>query len=489
MSIMHERTARAVFWSAIEITARYGSQAVVTLVLARLLTPNDFGLIALLLVFTSLGALLTDAGFGTALVQRREVGDDDETTVFWFNAGAGLIMAGLLCIGAEGIAHFFSQPELAPLTRLAALAVPLGALGAVPDALLTKRFDFLSRTHAQLIASVGSGSLAILLAWRGYGVWSLVWQALAAAMLRSACLWFFSGWRPRGVFRAASFRMLFGFGGYMLMSGLLNTISVRLQSVIIGKLFDARSLGYYTLAQSVPDAPMSFVGTLLGRVGLPVFSTMADRPDKLREALRMSLRLSMFLFIPCMFGIAVVARPLIITLYGEQWSPAVPAVSLLSIAASLWPLHVLNLAALNAQGRSDRFFKLEIFKNLTIVTLTLTAAPFGPNAIAGAMIIAGMCCAGINTWYSQKMLGYGLTSQLLDQKDTVVLTLLASVPAWCVLHWSRLGVLPTVAAIAIAILVYFGGAIALRHPALGDLLGVLRNLSRKRPPLAGEQND
>jgi len=479
MNIMRERTAHAVFWSAIEITARYGSQAIVTLILARLLTPNAFGLIAMLLVFTSLGALLTDAGFGTALVQRKDVTADDETTVFWFNAAAGVLMAALLWISAGAIAEFFFQPELAALTRLAAFAVPLGALGAVPDALLTKRFDFLSRTHAQLVASTISGATAILLAWLGYGVWSLVWQALTAAALRSACLWFFSGWRPRGSFRLTCFRSLFGFGGYMLMSGLLNTIAGRLQSAIIGKLFDARSLGFYTLAQSVPDAPMSFIGTLLGRVGLPVFSTMSDRPDKLREALRVSLRLSMFLFIPCMFGIALVARPLIITVYGEQWIAAAPAVSLLSIAASFWPLHILNLAALNAQGRSDRFFNLEVFKNLTVVAATLSAAPFGPNSIAGSMIIAAACCAFINTWYTKKTMGFGLTLQLLDQKDTAVLTVLAFIPAWCVLHWTRMGVLPTLAAIALAILVYFGGAVASRHPALTDLLSVMRNLARR----------
>ena len=489
MSIMRERTAHAVFWSAIEIAARYGSQAVVTLVLARLLTPDDFGLIAMLFVFTSLGALLTDAGFGTALIQRREITDDDETTVFCFNIGAGVVMAGLLWIGADAIARFFSQQDLAALTRVAAFSLPLGALGAVPDALLTKRFDFRSRTHAQLISSIGSGSLSIVLALRGYGVWSLVWQVLAASSLRSACLWFFSGWRPHGTFRLASFRTLFGFGGYMLMSSLLYTIAGRLQSAVIGKLFDARSLGYYALAQSVPDAPMSFIGTLLGRVGFPVFSTMSDRPDKLREALRVSLRLSMFLFIPCMFGIALVARPLVVTLYGEQWSPAVPAVALLAIATSIWPLHVLNLSALKAQGRSDRFFNLEIFKNLTIVSLTLAAAPFGVNAIAGAMIIAGLCSAFINTWYSRKTLDFGLVSQLLDQRSTFVLTIVAFIPAWCVLHWTRMGALPTLAAIALAVFTYFGGAFVLRLPALTELLSVLRNLWPTRPRPASDSND
>lgn len=482
-------TARAVFWSAVEIAARYLTQAAVTLILARLLTPDDFGLIALLVVFTSLGSLLTDAGFGSALIQRREIDADDETTVFIFNLGAGVVMAGLLWLGAGAIGRYFSQSELAALTRVAAFAIPLGALGAVPDALLTKRLNFLSRTQAQLIASFGSGSLAVFLAWRGFGAWSLVWQGIAASVLRSCSLWFFSGWRPCGIFRVASFRSLFGFGGYTLLGNLLYAISGRLQSAIIGKLFDARSLGYYTLAQSVPDAPMSLMGALLGRLGLPVFSTMSDHPDKLRDALRVSLRLSMFLFIPCMFGIALVARPLVVTLYGDKWSPAVPAVSLLAIASSIYPLHVLNLSVLNAQGRSDRSFRLEAIKNSSIVVLTLLAAPFGPNGIAGAMIVAGALCAFINTWYTQKTLGFGLVSQLLDQKDTILLTVLASIPAWCVLHWNALGVLPTIAAIAVAVLVYLGGAMMSHHPALNDLVGVLRHLSRKKQLQVAPEND
>ena len=490
MSIIGERTSRAVFWSSVEIAARYCTQAVVTLVLARLLTPDDFGLIAILVVFTSIGGLLTDSGFGMALVQRREVTADDETTMFLFNVGAGVLIAGLLWIGAEPIASYFSQPQLTALTRVAALGLPLGALGAVPDALLTKRLDFLSRTSAQLIASAGSGSLAIFLAWRGWGTWSLVWQGLAGGALRSACLWYFSRWRPHGAFRVSSFLALFGFGGYMLMSNLLYAIAGRLQSALIAKLFDARSLGYFTLAQSVPDAPLSFMGSLLSRLGLPVFSTMSDRPDKLHEALRVSLRLSMFLFIPCMFGMALVARPLVITLYGEKWSPAVPVVSLLSIASSIFPVHVLNLAVLNAQGRSDLFFRLEVFKNLIIVAFTLIAAPFGPTGIAGAMIIVGAITAYINCWYSRKLLGFGLASQLLDQTGTVILTVVASIPAWCVLHWNNIGVLPTLAAILLAVLVYFGGAAAMKHPALKDLLGVLRNfLPKQRQAAADVGND
>jgi O-antigen/teichoic acid export membrane protein len=485
---VHERTAHAVLWSTVEIAARFGAQFAVTLVLARLLLPSDFGLVAMLLVFTSIGVLLTNAGFGAALIQRRETTDDDETTVFCFNIATATIVAALLWTCAGSIARFYSQPELAALTRVAAFAIPIGALGAVPDALLTKRLAFRSRTNAQLIASIGSGSLAILLALRGHGAWSLVWQTLSANSLRSVCLWFFSAWRPRGTFRLSSFRVLFGFGGYLLMSGLLNEIAGRVQSLIIGRLFDARSVGFYALAGSVPGSPKSFIGALLGRVGLPVFATMADRPDKLREALRISLRLSMFLFIPCMFGIAVVARPLIVTLYGEKWGPAAPLTALLAIAAVLFPLHVLNLSVLAAQGRSDRFFNLEIFKHVTIILLTLLAAPFGTTAIAASTIVAGVCAAAINTWYTRKTLGFGLASQLLDQKGTFALTLLASVPAWCVLHWTKPGIVPTLAAIALAVFIYFGAAFALRHPALTDLLSVLRKLLKPRQPQPAERN-
>lgn len=255
MSSLETRAANAAWWSTLEILARYGVQFVVMVVLARLLTPDDFGLIAMLLVFTSIGTLLVDSGFGAALIQRQQTTADDETTVFVFTMVVGAATALVLALSAPAIAAFFDQPKLIDLTRVMAVVLPLGAFGAVPDALLTMKLNFKARARAEATASLCSGTVAIVLALRGFGVWSLAWQGIVSIGVRGLLLWLYSGWRPRGRYRGASFRSLFGFGGYMLMSGLLNTVAVRLQSLMIGKLFDSRALGFYTLAQSTQSAP------------------------------------------------------------------------------------------------------------------------------------------------------------------------------------------------------------------------------------------
>lgn len=462
-----------------EISARYGVQLSVTVVLARLLAPADFGLLAILLVFTSVGALLTDAGFGVALIQRRTSTADDETTVFCTTSCTSLLAAIGMWFAAPHIAVFYQMPTLVPMARAIAWVLPLGALGAVPDALLTRQLLFQSRTRAQVWASLASACVAIVLAWRGAGAWSLVCQSLVESGVRTSLLWLLSGWRPAGRCRLKSLRELFGFGGFMLLSGLLSTVSTRIQSLLIGKLFDARALGLYTLAQNTPQAPASFMGSILNRVGLPLFSALAHDPDRLRLALRVSLRTSMFLFLPCMVGIALAAGPLVDLVYGTKWNAAAPMLALLALATALWPVHVLNLVALSAQGRTDLYFRLEVIKNLVTVAAALAASPLGPVAVAAAMLAVSLCAAVINTWYSGKMLHYGLLRQAADQAQTIATMALAALPAWGILHWMPpRGLLPTCAAILVAAAIYIGASVLFKHPALQEVRGLLTTMLR-----------
>ena len=476
MPSLTHRAAHATWWSALEITSRYGVQFAVMVVLARLLTPADFGLIAMLLVFTTVAALLVDSGFGTALVQKQATSADDETTVFLFSTGASVAVAAGLWFAAPAIASFYSQPLLTPLTRLLLFVLPLSALAAVPDALLTQRLDFKARAKAEIIASLCSGVLAVLLAWRGFGVWSLAWQAVSAIGVRALLLWVYSRWRPRGHFSRYAFRSLASFGSYMLMANLLNTISLRLQSLLIGKLFDSRALGYYTLAQNTQLAPAQFMSGVLNRVGLPVFSTVAGRPEKLVSALRLSLRVAIFAFVPCMIGIAVVAKPLIAILYGARWTPAAPLLTILAVSATFWPLHVLNLAAIGAQGRSDLIFRLELLKRVVSIGLIVACSPGGPIAIAWAVLVSGLFAVAINTWYSKKLLGYGVLAQLRDQASTLAITGLAALSGWLVLHWMRAGTPAMVLAIFCAVTVYLGAAAISRNTAFMEILELVRTL-------------
>lgn len=484
------QAAGAAWWSAVEIASRYGVQFLVTLVLARLLLPSDFGLAALLVIFTSLGAILVDSGFGTALIQRQRTSPDDETTVFLFSSVTGLLLCGSIAFGAPSIADFFHAPSLSPLLQLASLTLVCSGAGAVPDALLTMRMDFRARTLAQLAASLVSGVVAVTLALENKGVWCLAWQLVTAAAVRTSCLWLFSGWRPSGSFSRTSLFGLGRFGSFMLLSSLLNAVYMQLQPLLIGRLFDTRSLGFFTLAQSSQQAPLSLVGGVLTRVGLPVFSSLAHHPSRLLEALRPILRLSMFVFVPCMVGIALTSRPLVTLVYGVRWLPAAPILSILALAGVLWPVHVLNLEAIKAQGRSDLFFRLALVKISLSIGLVVLGSPWGALGVAWATLVASIINAAINTYYSWKLLRFGPLAQAREQAPTFALAAVAAAAGWAILHWMPASPTSMALSIVCAGAVYLGVAWLLRVQAFLDLrsfVHTLRANAALKPDIMEEQ--
>lgn len=472
MTHLTQRAVHASFWSALEIVSRYGVQFFVTIALARILSPADFGLMAMLLVFTALATLLAEGGLGSALVQKQNTNADDETSVFLVNLGFSLLLSGALMLMAQSIASFYMQPSLVPLLHTLVWALPLTAVVAVPNAILAKRLDFRSRAKAECVASILSGALALWLAVRGHGVWSLVWQAVVGAGIRAVLLWVLSGWRPRGRFDRLAFTELFRFGGPLLLANVMSLASTRLQSLLIGRLFDAKSLGFYVLAQDTQQAPAQFMTSLLNRVGLPMFSTVAEQPVKLVGAIRLSLRLSMFVFAPCMIGLAIVAESLVTVLYGPTWAPSAPLLSVLALAALFWPLHVLNLAAISARGRSDLVLRLEIIKALVSIPLILMAAPHGMLAVALAVLVSNFAFVGINTWYSHALFGCGFRTQLRDVIPVVLLSVAAAGGAWLTLDQAvrySIGA-GLFAAVVMAVVIYIGGAFAFKMQAWNDVV-------------------
>lgn len=437
---------------------------------------------AMILVFTAVASLLVESGLGSALVQRQQAGSNDETSVLIVCVGIGVALAVLLASLASAIARFYEQPVLTPLIRALSLLLPLGALAVVPNALLSRRLDFRRRAEAEVAASIGAGLLALCLAWHGAGIWSLAWQAIVGALLRAVSLWVLSGWRPRGQFEFDAFARLFRFGGPLLLANLLGLVSLRLQSLLIGRLFDAQTLGVYAVAQDTQQAPAQFMSGLLNRVGLPVFATLAGEPTKLAETLRQALRLSMFVFAPCMVGIAVAAEPLVKMLYGPQWDDVAPLLSPLALAAAFWPLHVLNLAALGAIGRSDLVLRLEYAKGLVSIPLVVMAAPLGPLAVSWAVFAASIAGVCINTRYSGRLLSCGLRVQVKDLFPGLLLMVAAAGVAWLALgklgqSLSDLGVAAAVAAVT-----YLVAAMLLRVQAWRDLLGFRCALQASTPP-------
>lgn len=467
------RATSALSWSALETLARYGIQFFVTMVLARILRPSDFGLVAMLLVFIVFAGMLIEGGLGSALIQKQTTNVDEETSVFLLNFGFAVAAVALLWWAAPAIGDFYFQPELASMLKVMSLVLPLGAMATVPNAILTQQLQFRHRTYIELVVSILSGALALILAFHDFAAWSLVWQAIASAALRVLLLWLVLRWRPQGRFDWNSFTRLFRFGAYMLMANALNTGSTRLQSLLIGRIFDANALGMYSLAQNTQQAPTQLMGTVLNRVGFPVFSEIASEPKRLADALRFSMRLAIFVFSPCMVVIAVLSKEIMLSLYGPQWTGAAPLLVPLALSSVLWPLHVLNLAAIGACGRSDVVFRLEIAKALLTLSLMLIGSFIGMLGMAWAVFASSVACIFINTWYARELLGYRMAAQLRDQVPSFLLSAGAALAA-CLVSNIVPGLVALVAALPAAVGVYLVGARMFRVAALADLCRLWR---------------
>lgn len=412
--MLKRRAFAATLWSGGEVFLRQGIQFVVAIVLARLLSPSDFGTIALLYLFTGIATVFVDGGFSAALIQRQDTSHVDESTVFWFNAAIGATTALLLWLAAPAIARFYAQPVLVPLMGVLALNVLLAALGAIHATLLGKRLDFRTLLKVNVGATVVSAAVAIWMALHGFGVWALAAQALVMTSLSTALLWIANRWRPAWTFSADSARRLAAFGGYNLAANLLEIVYARFYTLLIGKFHGVRALGFYNNADTTRQMPAGFVTGVLARVAFPLFAAAADDKARLRRGMQLAVRGLMLVNVPVMFAMIALAKPLVLTLFGAQWLPAVPILRVLCLAGVVWPLHVINLNVLMAQGHSAAMFRLEIAKKIVGVALLFVGSLYGVMGIAWSQVAFGVIGFAVNTWYTRRLLGYGALAQARD---------------------------------------------------------------------------
>ncbi len=438
MSLTH-KSLLAFLWSGADVFLRQGLKFLVGIMLARLLTPEDFGVIAMLYVFIGVADVFIDSGFSSSLIQRQDITDTDQYTVFLFNLGMGAIAAITLCGAAPWIALFFKSSILENLSYVMAMNLFIGALGSIHSTLLTKELNFRTITKVGGMATLFSGMLAVIMAWRGFGVWSLAWQTVASSVITVVLLWYWHPWRPRWEFKLYSLSRLFRFGGFMMISGLLEALYTQLYALLIGKLYTARELGFYTRATNTQQFPVSILTSVLNRVAFPVFSVAATDPVKLAKGLRKLLMLIMFFNIPAMLGLAAVAEPFVVMLFGTKWLPSVPFLQVFCLAGVLVPLSYINLNVLMAQGRSDLFFRLEVIKKIICVFFLVLASLHSIMAIAWIQPLIGLIVFFINAYYSGVLLGYGPWCQL---RDIMPFGLVAMIMAIIVdltsqlLHWT-----------------------------------------------------
>ena len=439
----------------IDVAGRQGIQFLVMLVLARLLSPAEFGILGMLSLFIALASSIVDSGFGSALIQRKEITEADKSSVFLFNAAMGAMMTLVICFAAPWIAGFFREPILLPLTRLMAVNLFIGSFGVVQVAVLTRNLDFRAQCKAGIVAAILSGTSAIWMAWKGYGVWSLAAQSVIYTTASTGLIWALCPWKPRLRFHFKSLRSLFGFGSRMLASGLLNTFFDRIQLAVIGKTFSATALGFYTRAFSTQQFPVSLLSAVINRVTFPVFAQLSHNSDSLRPAVRRALVSFMVLTLPLMLGLAVVARPLVLVLFGEKWLPCVQYLRVLSFAGALWPLQVVNLDVVMAVGRSDLFLRLEIIKKVLIGIGILATFRISVMAMVWAILIVSVACVFLNSHYSKVLIGYGSVEQFVDLVPYMGISLLTSALAWAAgIPFSHLPILQLSISVLVGIVTY-----------------------------------
>lgn len=411
---LRNKTVKGVGWSFADSILGQGITFLVGLVLARLLTPDEYGLIGIITIFITVLNSIVDSGFSNALIRKQHTTQADYNTVFITNMVFSILMFVLLFFAAPAIATFFKRPELVNLTRVMGLVVIFNALSIVQNTILTKRLDFKTKTKASLISAVVSGIIGIGMAIKGFGVWSLVGQSLSRQLLNSCCLWFFNRWWPQLKFSLSSFKEMWSFGWKLLVSKLIDTTWKELYQVVVGKFYSPATLGQYTRGKQFAQILSANITSVVQRVSFPTLSEIQDDKTRLVNAYRKIIRTTMFVTTSLMFALAGVAHPFIYCLVGPQWEQAASFLPLICISMSLYPLHAINLNMLQVQGRSDLFLKLEIIKKAIAAVPILLGIFLSIYWMLIGTIISGIISFFLNSYYSGKMIGYSSLDQLKD---------------------------------------------------------------------------
>jgi len=417
-----QRAASAGLWSTVDIGLRLGLQFAATIILARLLTPADFGVIALLTFFSSLAMVFVQGGLSTALIRRQDSTPEEESAVFWWNLGASTAFATVLSLIAAPVAKFYGYPVLQPLMFMAAAQVVLSALGAVQTALLTRALRFADLAKAGVLATVVSSAGGIGAALAGAGVWALAIQLVAYAAVNTMILWWVSDWRPVFHFDVSTIRPLARFGAWLGLSNTLEVFYTQGFALLIGKLYGARDLGLYNRAATTQTLPSLILSNAVSRVALPLFSEREHDPEALKRGLRMALGFVMLINLPIMAGAAMFPDLVILVLFGERWLPAAPILAILAWSGLFYPLHVLNLQLMLAEGRSATYFRVEIVKKVIGIGGLTLGSFFGIMGLAYSQLTVSIIALFVNVEPIRRSLGYGVFRQLGDIRGIIAAT-------------------------------------------------------------------
>lgn len=470
----------SLLWKLLERGGTQGIQFIVQIILARLLAPEQFGTIAIVMVFIHLAQVFVQSGFNTALIQKKEVDQVDFSSVLYLSLGVATILYSIIFITAPFIASFYNKPILVQVFRVLSINLFIGAFNSIQNAFVARNMLFKKLFASSLGAATISGIVGIIAAYSGLGVWALVLQQLISQLSTTIILWFTVKWRPHLTFSITGVKSLFSYGSKLLASGLLDTLYTNLSTLIIGRMGTSSMLGYYNRGQQFPQLIVSNINGSVQSVMLPALSAHQDDRKRVKEMMRRAIVSSSFLIFPMMIGMAAVAEPLVEIVLTEKWLPAVPFLQIACFTFALWPIHTANLQAINAMGRSDIFLKLEMIKKVIGLTILGISIPFGVYAIAIGQVVSGIIATFINAYPNKRLLDYSYKEQLIDIMPSLLISLIMGGVAYTFNYLSisegQILVLQVCAGMAI----YIGLARIFKIESFGYLIKTIKELMKKR---------
>ena len=464
------------------LAERCGAQLVsfiVSIVLARILNPEDYGTIALVTVFTAILQVFVDSGFGTALIQKKDADDLDYSSVFYFNFAVCLILYMGMFIAAPYIATFYGDTTLTSVIRVLSLTIVISGVKGIQQAYVSRNMLFKRFFFSTIGGTIFSAFLGVGMAYAGYGVWALVAQQLSNTMIDTLILWITVKWRPQNEFSWKRLQILFTFGWKLLVSSLLNTVYNNLQNLIIGKMYSSSDLAYYNQGDKFPKIIVTNINTSIDSVLLPTMSNEQDDRNRIKSMTRRAIKTSTYVMAPLMMGVAFCAESIVKIVLTDKWLPCVPFLRLFCISYMFWPVHTANLNAIKAMGRSDWFLRIEIIITVVGLFFLLSSIWFGVMAMAYSLLLNSILSQVINSWPNRKLLGYGYLEQVRDFAPGI---LLAIGMGSCVYFIGFLP-LPTIVILLIQIIIgaviYIGASALLKLEEFEYILGMAKSFLKK----------
>lgn len=447
------------FWRFFERCGAQTVSIIVSIILARILTPSIYGTVALVTVFTTIMQVFVDSGMGSALIQKKDADDLDFSTVFYFNLLMSILLYICMCFLAPFIADFYKITELTPVIRVLSLTLIVAGTRNIQQAFISKHLIFKKFFFATLSGTILAAIIGIWMAYNNYGVWALVAQSLTNVIIGTVVLWFTVSWRPKWLFSFERLKTLFSFGWKLLVSALLDTVYRDLRSLIIGKFYTKEDLAFYNRGEVFPKTIVNNINSSIDSVLFPTMAKAQDNPELVKSLTRRSISISSYIIIPCMVGLAACAEPLIKLILSEKWIESVFYLRIFCFTYAFWPIHTSNLNAIKAMGRSDLFLKLEIAKKIVGLIALLSTVFISVKAMAYSMLFTSIASQIINSWPNKKLLNYSYINQLIDIMPSLLLSSLMGTIVYC-LNYFEFNLIHLLATqIVLGIIIYFIGSI------------------------------